>query len=95
MKTINVILTVIGVAVVFSTYLMVSKIMHRSDPASTAPSPAASVLQAKPEPAPQVPAASHEQPAFQHPLTPTPPVKEAAKLRPVGDIKVVMYMTDW
>jgi hypothetical protein len=37
----------------------------------------------------------HEQQAAQNQPAPAPPAKEEPKLRPVRDIKVVMYMTDW
>jgi hypothetical protein len=37
----------------------------------------------------------HEQQAAQSQPAPAPPAKEEPKLRPVRDIKVVMYMTDW
>jgi len=44
---------------------------------------------------PQTSMAGHEQQAVQNQADPAPPAKEEPKLRPVRDIKVVMYMTDW
>ena len=44
----------------------------------------------------QTPAVSKTEPVqMPQPPAPAPPVKEEPKLRPVRDIKVVMYMTDW
>jgi hypothetical protein len=67
-----------------------------------APAPGlVAVQQPRPEinstaaPSPQTPMTGHEQQAAQNQPAPAPPVKEEPKLRPVRDIKVVMYMTDW
>lgn len=95
MKTVNAIIIVMIAAVVFSIYLMGSKVMHKSDSATTAESPATSLPQVEPAPVPRVPVAGREQPAVQHQPVQVTPIKEEPKLRPVGDIKVVMYMTDW
>ncbi len=46
-------------------------------------------------PATPPPLISNEKPAAQLPPAPVPPVKEEPKLRPVRDIKVVLYLTDW
>ena len=52
-------------------------------------------IPAAPAPAPQPHTTGLEQQAVQNQPTPAPPVKEDPKLRPVRDIKVVLYMTDW
>ncbi|HMK56319.1 MAG TPA: hypothetical protein VK448_06770 [Dissulfurispiraceae bacterium] len=49
---------------------------------------------AAPAPAP-LPVARQEVRVAQQPAPAPVPVKEEPKLRPVRDIKVVMYMTDW
>ena len=46
-------------------------------------------------PSQQTPMPGHEQQAVQNQPAPVSPAKEEQKLRPVRDIKVVMYMTDW
>ena len=46
-------------------------------------------------PSPQNSMTGLEQQAVQNQPAPVPPAKEEPKLRPVRDIKVVMYMTDW
>lgn len=110
MKAINAIIIVLVAALGFSAYLLVSKIMPKSDPASTAsaphaaPSPEPAAMPqprnqinspAAPAPAPQPSVTRHEQPPVQTQPAPAPQIKEEPKLRPARDIKVVMYMTDW
>ena len=115
MKVLNVIITVMVAALVFSTYLLVLKIMPKSDSALTQHSQAVSVPQDKSKqqsvareqsrsqvnsqapttPVSEIPMPLQERPALQHQTARAPQIKDEPTMRPVHDIKVVMYMTDW
>jgi len=108
MKAINALIIALVAALAFSSYLLMSKIMPKSAPGEPASATVASSKQETPapepvamqQPRPQVNIPTPSAPPPQPPVAqtrpvPAPPVKEEPKLRPVRDIKVVMYMTDW
>ena len=109
MKAINALIIALVAALAFSSYLLMSKLMPKSAPGEPASATVASSKQETPapepvamqQPRPQVniptPSAAPppQPPVVQTQHVPPPPVKEEPKLRPVRDIKVVMYMTDW
>ncbi|HTZ18036.1 MAG TPA: hypothetical protein VMB78_06305 [Dissulfurispiraceae bacterium] len=109
MKTINVIIIVLFAALASSAYLLATKLFPAAVPAvretikaetekMTAPEPVPATQPRpqinNPAPTPQPSAIRVDSQAAQ-PAPPAPPVREEPKLRPVRDIKVVMYMTDW
>lgn len=95
MKTVNVLIIVLTLALGFATYLLVSKIMAKYNSASTVVAPTGASTQGLSAPSPESAVSRHSQPAVQQTRTTDLLSNEDLKLRPLSDIKVVMYMTDW
>lgn len=90
----------------FMTYQIADKILPKANqPIESSGNSTAGPIQTQqsapqidtsgPNPAPSSPVERNEQQQVQQQPVSPPPVKEEPKLRPVRDIKVVMYMTDW